>query len=60
MKLYVLTSGALFGLITLAHVWRVFEEGPELARNPWFVLVTLLSTGLCLWAWRVLRFVPRR
>jgi hypothetical protein len=31
VKAYVMTSGAIFGLITLAHVWRVFEEGTRLA-----------------------------
>jgi hypothetical protein len=32
VKAYVMTSGAIFGLITLAHVWRVFEEGTRLRR----------------------------
>jgi hypothetical protein len=35
MKAYVITSGAIFGLVTLAHVWRVFEEGTRLASEPW-------------------------
>jgi len=60
MKAYVLTSGAIFGLITLAHVWRVLEEGQQLAREPWFVLLTLAAAGMCLWAWRVFRVAARR
>lgn len=55
MKAYVMTTGAVFGLITLAHVLRVVAEGPRLATDPSFVLLTILSTALCLWAWRVLR-----
>ena len=54
MKAYVMTTGAVFGLITLAHVLRVVAEGPRLATDPFFVLLTVLSTALCLWAWRVL------
>jgi hypothetical protein len=55
MKAYVMTTGAVFGLITLAHLLRIVAEGPRLASEPFFVLMTVLSTALCLWAWRVLR-----
>ena len=34
MKAYVMTTGAVFGLITLAHVLRVVAEGPRLATIP--------------------------
>ena len=60
MKAYVMTTGALFGLLTLVHIWRAIEEGPQQATEPWFVLVTLLAAALCVWAWRVLRLLPRR
>lgn len=59
MKAYVMTSGAIFGLITLAHIWRVLEEGTQLATEPWYVLITLAAAGLCLWAWRLLRTLRR-
>jgi len=59
MRAYVMTTGVLFGLITMAHVWRVFEEGPGLATNPWYVLITLATAALCLWAWRLLRLSTR-
>lgn len=52
-------TGALFGLLTLAHIWRVIEEGPQLAREPWYVLITITAAALCLWAWRLLRRLPR-
>jgi hypothetical protein len=59
MKAYVMTTGTLFGLLVVAHVWRVIEEGLHLAKDPWFVLITTAAAALCLWAWRVLRLMPR-
>ncbi len=59
MKMYVVTTGAIFGLLTLAHVWRMVEEGAHLAADPFFVLVTLASAVLCLWARRVFRLSAR-
>jgi hypothetical protein len=58
VKAYVMTSTAI-GLITLVHVWRVFEEGPRLATEAWYVLITLAAAALCLWAWRLLRALRR-
>ena len=54
-----MTSGAIFGLVTMAHVWRVFEEGTHLATDPWYVLITFAAAALCLWAWRLLRALTR-
>ena len=59
MKAYLLTTGAVFGLVTLAHVWRAIAESPALARDPWYVLLTLLSAALAVWAWRLVRAIPR-
>ncbi len=59
MKTYVLMTGILFGAITLAHVWRAIVEGPALATNPWYILITVAAAALSLWAWRLLRR-PRR
>ena len=53
MKTYVVITGAIFGLLTLAHLWRMVEEGSHLATDPLFVLVTLASGALCLWACRI-------
>ena len=53
-----MTTGALFGLLTLAHVWRMIEEG-HLAKDPWYLLITGVAAALSLWAWRVLRLSPR-
>jgi hypothetical protein len=60
MRAYVITSGAVFGLITLAHVWRAVAEGPRVATNPWFVLITLATAALSFWAWRSLRSLDAR
>jgi hypothetical protein len=59
MRAYVMTTGVLFGLITLAHVWRVIEEGRGLVSDPSFILLTLAAAALCLWAWRLLRLSTR-
>jgi hypothetical protein len=59
MKAYVVTTGIIFALLVAAHVLRVAEEGFQLAQNPGFVLITALAAGLSLWAWRLLRKMPR-
>jgi hypothetical protein len=50
MKAYVLTTGLVFGLLTAAHVLRVIAEGPQLLKNPVWVLITAAAAGLCLWS----------
>ena len=59
MKAYVMTTGALFALLTLAHGWRIFQEGPHLTKDPWFVLITVAAASLCFWSWRLLRASSR-
>jgi hypothetical protein len=52
MKAYVIITGVVFGLLTLAHVWRIIEEGPRVL-NPWWILITVAAAAICLWAWRL-------
>jgi hypothetical protein len=59
MRAYVMTTGAVFGLITVAHLLRIMAEGPHLVRDPVYSLLTVLAAALCVWAWRVLRLTPR-
>jgi hypothetical protein len=59
MKAYVVTSGSIFGLIVVAHVWRVIEEGAHLASDPVYIALTVAAAALALWAYRVLRLIPR-
>ena len=54
MKAYLGTSGALFALLALVHVWRIAEEGLGPVTNPWFVAVTVLAAALSAWAFRLL------
>ena len=55
MKAYLITTGTVFALITLAHFWRISLEGPHLAKDPLFVVLTVATAGLSLWAWRLLK-----
>ncbi|HVX66844.1 MAG TPA: hypothetical protein VHA11_09600 [Bryobacteraceae bacterium] len=50
----MITTGAIFGLIALAHVWRIAEEGRRLATEPLYLLLTVAAMALCLWAMRLL------
>ena len=55
MKAYIMTTGAVFGLLTLVHVWRMIAEGPSVAKDPWYALITIIAAALCIWALRLLR-----
>jgi hypothetical protein len=55
MKAYIITTGAVFGLLTIAHLLRIALENRDLATDPAYILITLASATLCIWAWRVLR-----
>jgi len=52
MKPYLITSGALFGLIAAAHLLEVIDRGHLHAMD---LLVFAVSGSLCFWAWRLLR-----
>jgi hypothetical protein len=59
MKAYLLITGAIFGMITVAHIWRIAAESRSLATEPWFMGLTLLSAAMCVWAVRLFRSVTR-
>lgn len=50
MKAYLLTTGIAFGLIVVAHVWRVVSESHALARDPGFIVLTLVAASMSGWA----------
>lgn len=54
MRAYVLTTGLVFVLITVAHLARIVVE-PHLATDAIYILLTLLAAALSVWAWRLLR-----
>jgi len=58
MKAYLATTGVLFVIVTVAHVLRVVAE-PDLARAPWFVLMTVATAALSVWALRLFRKAVR-
>ena len=59
MRLYVLTTGVIFALLAVAHLFRVFHEAHQLASDPWFLIITLVAAGLSVWAFTVARRMPK-
>ena len=55
IKAYVITSGAIFGLLTIMHILRIIMENRHLASDPSFILLTLVSAVLFGWAVQVFR-----
>lgn len=59
MKPYIVTTGALFTLLAVAHLLRTFAEWSRLGTDPWFILegpgIGVLAAAVAIWAWRVLR-----
>jgi hypothetical protein len=55
VKAYLVTTGAVFSLITVAHIWRMIAEGSHLAADPAYLLLTAAAAGLGVWAWLLLR-----
>jgi hypothetical protein len=58
MKAYLVVTGAIFGLVGIAHLLRLFVEGVPLS-DPWFlgvnVALCVAGGGLAVWAMRLLR-----
>ncbi|MDQ4079550.1 MAG: hypothetical protein M3125_02235 [Gemmatimonadota bacterium] len=42
MKAYVMTTGVIFALLVVAHIWRVSVES-QLATDPAFIMTTILG-----------------
>jgi hypothetical protein len=59
MRAYIVTTGAAFGLLTLAHIARMFEEGVHLITQPVFLLTTVGSASVCVWAIILLKKLGR-
>ena len=60
MRTYVITTGTVFALLALAHVWRIVMERQSLATEPDFVIITGIAFALSIWAWRLVRAERRR
>jgi hypothetical protein len=59
MKAYLITTGTLFGVLALVHIWRVISTEPQLATDPWYVLVTVIAVLMSFWAFALLRLATR-
>jgi hypothetical protein len=63
MKAYLITTGALFGLIAVLHLLRSIQEWSLLTTDPWSFLAMaalgVLAGALSLWAWRLLRLLAK-
>ena len=55
MKAYVVTTGVIFALIVVAHIWRAIEEGAGMAKDPAFMALTIAAAALAFWSWRVFK-----
>ncbi|MGE5194211.1 MAG: hypothetical protein ACM3U2_17095 [Deltaproteobacteria bacterium] len=59
MKAYLITTGAIFGLIAAAHLWRAIAEGTNLTTEPVHYLIEcalgVLAAALAVWAGRLFR-----
>jgi uncharacterized membrane protein len=58
MKAYLVTTSTLFTLLALVHLWRVVQERDSLARDPWFLIITLIAAALAGWGISLLRRGP--
>ncbi|MBK6780547.1 MAG: hypothetical protein IPI38_07570 [Gemmatimonadetes bacterium] len=55
MRAYLMLTATIFGLVTLAHLWRIVAEDRGLLVDPFYLALTLLAAGMCLWGLRLLR-----
>lgn len=55
MRAYVITTGIVFAILIAVHVLRAIEEGPQLLKEPPFVLTTMAAAALFGWAMSLLR-----
>ena len=55
MRSYLVTTGTAAVLLALAHLARIFVEGTQLLGQPAFLLATVASVGIGVWALLLLR-----
>lgn len=54
MRTYVAITGVLFLTLAGIHLVRMFAE-PNVAHDPFFIVITLLAVGLAAWALALFR-----
>jgi hypothetical protein len=64
VKPYLITTGALFALLAVAHAARTVVEWSRLTREPSFIIqgpgIGLVAAALSIWAFRLLTRAPAR
>jgi hypothetical protein len=59
MKAFLITTGSLFGLMAIVHIWRAIDEWPHQGLSVGFVFemtaLIALPAALSVWAWWCLR-----
>jgi hypothetical protein len=55
MKAYVTTTGALFSVLALVHLWRAIADSASTPKGPFFIFIAVACAALAVWAWRVRR-----
>jgi hypothetical protein len=55
MRAYVIATGIVFAALVAVHLLRALEEGPQLLKEPPFILTTLSAAVLFVWAMSLLR-----
>ncbi len=50
MRPYLLVTSIVFGLVTVAHIWRMIGESAALAKDPWFLALTVVAASLSIWS----------
>jgi hypothetical protein len=48
MRAYLATTALLFIALVVAHIARAYFE-PSVARDPWFLLTTLIALSFAAW-----------
>ena len=51
MKTYVITTGTIFTLLTLAHIARMVSESWMFAKEPIYLAITFTAAAMATWAW---------
>ena len=59
MKAYVITTGIIFALITIAHLVRLALESTRVLTEPIYVVFTILSAAIAIWAVILFLRLPR-
>ena len=55
MKAYLATTGVLFAVLAVLHVWRLVAEWPGIRAEFWIIAGgSILSAVLALWALKLL------